>query len=88
LETFDTLNAVVISVEFRNAPENTKPLVKDCFAGPKWVADHLSEIRIDPKKIMAGGSSGGVVASCCYSTLGSRLSGFQIVCTTTALPNA
>ncbi len=61
LETFDwikELDAVLISVEFRNAPENTKPQVEDCFAGLKWVAEHPPELGTDLEKIIVSGCSG------------------------------
>ena len=66
--TFDwikRLDVIVISVEYRLAPEYPDPApVEDCYAGLKWVGQNTSELGINPEKIMvAGHSAGGGLAA-------------------------
>lgn len=57
----------VALVEFRNAtvPSSVPEVapypggLNDCVSGLKWVADHHSELRIDPERIIVSGDSGG-----------------------------
>ncbi|GAA2311130.1 alpha/beta hydrolase [Streptomyces hawaiiensis] len=55
------LDAVVVSVEYRLAPEHPHPApVEDVYAGLLWTADHAAELGADPERIvMAGASAGG-----------------------------
>lgn len=54
------LDAVVVSVEYRLAPEHPDPApVDDCYAGLVWTADHAEELGIDPTRIVIGGGSAG-----------------------------
>ena len=51
---------VVVSVEYRLAPENPFPApVEDCYAALKWLATHTGEFGIDPTRIAIGGASAG-----------------------------
>lgn len=65
LEWLDEFGAVVVSVDYRLAPEATGTLlVEDCYQGLLWVADHASELGIDPARIVvAGASAGGGLAA-------------------------
>ena len=65
LEWLEAFGAVVISAEYRLAPEVTGPtLVNDSYAGLTWVAEHASELGIDPSRIIiAGTSAGGGIAA-------------------------
>lgn len=54
-------NAVVVSVEYRLAPENPYPAaVEDCYAGIVWMAKNAKMLKIDPERLIVyGGSAGG-----------------------------
>lgn len=65
LEWLDQFGAVVVSVDYRLAPEaaGTAPL-DDCYEGLRWVAEHAGELGIDPDRlIVAGASAGGGLAA-------------------------
>ena len=54
------LDAVVVSVEYRLAPEHPHPApVEDVYAGLLWTADHAAEIGADPERIVVAGASAG-----------------------------
>jgi acetyl esterase/lipase len=65
LDWAEELRLVVVSVEYRLAPETPHPgPVEDCYAGLVWTAAHASELGIDPDRIViAGGSAGGGLAA-------------------------
>ncbi|MGW8800750.1 alpha/beta hydrolase [Streptomyces sp. NPDC055775] len=65
LEWLDEFGAVVVSVDYRLAPEATgTTLVDDCYQGLLWVAEHSAELGIDPARIVvAGVSAGGGLAA-------------------------
>lgn len=53
-------DAVVVSVDYRLAPENPYPAgVEDCYAALQWVAGEATMLGIDRNKIVIGGSSAG-----------------------------
>jgi acetyl esterase/lipase len=60
----DEVGAVVVSVEYRLAPEHPHPApVEDCYAGLQWTAAHAAELGIDPDRLaIYGGSAGGGLA--------------------------
>ncbi|MGW7510537.1 alpha/beta hydrolase [Streptomyces massasporeus] len=54
------LDAVVVSVEYRLAPEHSHPApVEDVYAGLLWTADHAAELGADPERIVIAGASAG-----------------------------
>lgn len=61
LDWAEELGLVVVSVDYRLAPEHPHPApVEDCYAGLLWTAGHAKEIGGDPDRvILAGGSAGG-----------------------------
>jgi acetyl esterase/lipase len=60
LEWLEEFGAVVVSVDYRRAPEaNGSTLVDDCYLGLQWVADHAEELGIDPSRIIVAGTSAG-----------------------------
>ncbi|SED00127.1 alpha/beta hydrolase [Streptomyces melanosporofaciens] len=65
LEWLDEFGAVVVSVDYRLAPEATgTALVDDCYRGLRWIAEHSEELGIDPDRIVvAGASAGGGLAA-------------------------
>ncbi|MFF9646894.1 alpha/beta hydrolase [Kitasatospora aureofaciens] len=60
LEWLDQFGAVVVSVDYRLAPEATGTVpVDDCYRGLLWVAEHAAELGIDPARIIVAGISAG-----------------------------
>lgn len=60
LDWVERLDAVVVSVEYRLAPEHPDPVpVTDSYAGLRWMWTHADELGIDGTRIVAAGSSAG-----------------------------
>jgi acetyl esterase/lipase len=65
LDWITDLDAIMITVEYRRAPEHPYPTpVDDCYAGLRWVAEHQAELGYDPARLaIAGASAGGGLAA-------------------------
>ena len=60
LEIADKIGAVVVSVDYRLAPETPYPgPLEDCYAALEWTAAKASELGVDPARIGIGGASAG-----------------------------
>jgi acetyl esterase/lipase len=56
----EDVGAVVVSVDYRLAPEHPHPApVEDCYAGLVWTARHAGELGIDLERLALYGASAG-----------------------------
>lgn len=65
LDWVESMDLVLVSVEYRLAPEHPDPApVDDCYAGLVWTSSHAGELGFDPARlVVAGGSAGGGLAA-------------------------
>jgi acetyl esterase/lipase len=56
----DAFGCVIVSVEYRLAPEHPYPApLEDCYTALKWVAAHADELGVDAGTIVVAGQSAG-----------------------------
>ena len=56
----DEAGAIIVSVDYRLAPENKFPAaLDDCVAAYEWALAHAGEVGGDPRRIAIGGDSAG-----------------------------
>jgi acetyl esterase/lipase len=65
LDLVEKFGLIVVSVEYRLAPEWPYPAaIDDCYAGLVWTAAHGEELGIDTERLLiAGASAGGGLAA-------------------------
>ncbi|MEN1975469.1 alpha/beta hydrolase [Cellulomonas sp. P4] len=60
LEWLDALGSVVVTVDYRLAPEVTgTTIVEDGYRALVWLADHAAELGVDPDRVVVAGTSAG-----------------------------
>lgn len=56
----EAVGCVVVSVEYRLAPEHPYPAgANDCYAGLQWIFEHAKPLSIDATRVAVAGRSGG-----------------------------
>jgi acetyl esterase/lipase len=56
----EELGCVIVSVEYRLAPESPYPApLDDCYTGLVWTSRHAAELGLDPDRIVVAGASAG-----------------------------
>ncbi|KAL4780576.1 Alpha/Beta hydrolase protein [Aspergillus varians] len=65
LNWVEELGAVIVTAEYRLAPEHPHPApLEDSYAALKYVSEHAAELGFNPSKlVVAGGSAGGNLAA-------------------------
>jgi acetyl esterase/lipase len=60
IELAREVEAVVVTVDYRLAPEHPYPAgLEDCYDGLTWAVDHAAELGVDTERVCVHGQSGG-----------------------------
>ncbi|MFT5033467.1 MAG: acetyl esterase/lipase [Bermanella sp.] len=74
-----TLDCVVVSVDYRLAPETRYPgAIEDCYAALRWLNTEAKTLNIDPKRIAIGGESAGGGHAAALALLARRRNEFPV----------
>ncbi|SES37763.1 Acetyl esterase/lipase, partial [Lentzea xinjiangensis] len=80
LDWADRLGAVLVTVEYRLAPEHPDPApVQDAYAGLVWTAQHAGELGIDLDRLMVAGTSAGAGIAAGLALMARDLGGPRLV---------
>jgi acetyl esterase/lipase len=74
------LDAIVVSVEYRLAPEHPYPAqIEDVYAGLEWTAKNAAELGGDPQRVVVAGASAGGGLSAALALLTRDRGGPQVI---------
>ncbi len=77
--TAGTVDAVVVSVDYRLAPEHPYPAgVTDCYRTLNWMTEHATELGIDTRRVAVAGQSAGAGLAAATALMARDLNGPEL----------